>query len=387
LSRSAACAIVGGGVVGASVAYHLAARGVRDVVVFDRAPRAGEGSTGRATGGFRVQFARATEVQLSLLARAKLQRFADEIGGDCGYVAAGYLWIAEGEVQLDTLRTALAVQRANGVDDALEVDAGEIAEINPHLRRASVRGGTYCPSDGFIRPLQILDGYRRAAERLGARFVWDAEVVGFGRARDGSIATLRTTHDKIAVATVVNAAGAWAAHVAALAGFDLPVSPLRRQVAITVPTDALPATMPMTIYTGDGFHVRVRDGRVLLLVPSPGAADPFEVSVEPAWIDLVTRVARARVPCLETVEIDRAACWAGLYEMSPDGRAILGAAPGVPNLYFANGSSGHGVMHAPALGTLLAEIIVDGRATSLDISALQPGRFSDERARDRPELL
>lgn len=381
------CAIVGGGVVGASVAYHLAARGMRGVVVLDRAPRSGEGSTGRATGGFRVQFAGATEVRLSLLARAKLRCFADEIGGDCGFVAAGYLWIAEDDAQLDALRVALSVQRANGVDDAIEVDAGEIAEINPQLRRAGVRGGTYCPSDGFIRPLRILDGYRRAAERLGARFVWDAEVVGFDRACDGHITAVRTANDTIPAACVVNAAGPWAARIAALAGVDLPVTPLRRQVAVTVPTDALPATMPMTIYAGDGFHLRVRDGRVLLLSPSAGGADPFDVTVEPAWIDGVARVARERLPCLAAVEIDRAGCWAGLYEMSPDGRAIVGAAPGVPNLYFANGSSGHGVMHAPALGMLLAEIVVDGHATSLDSSALRPDRFSDDAARRSPELL
>lgn len=387
MSRSAACAIVGGGVVGASVAYHLAARGVRDVVVLDRAPRAGEGSTGRATGGFRAQFAGATEVQLSLLAREKLRRFADETGGDCGFVAAGYLWIAEDDAQLAALRAALAVQRANGVDDAVEVDADEIAQINPYLRGAGVRGGTYCPSDGFIRPLQILDGYRRAAERLGVRFEWDADVVGFDRGRDGTIATVRTKRDEIAVQNVVNAAGPWAARVAALAGLELSVSPLRRQVAITVPTDALPATMPMTIYAGDGFHLRVRDGRVLMLIPSAGGADPFDVSVEPAWIESVTRVACERVPCLEAVEIDRDACWAGLYEMSPDGRAILGAAPGVPNFYFANGSSGHGVMHAPALGALLAEIIVDGRATSLDVSPLRPYRFGDADEPRSTELL
>jgi sarcosine oxidase subunit beta len=360
---------------------------MRDVVVLDRAPRAGAGSTGRATGGFRVQFAGATEVQLSLLARAKLRRFDDEIGGDCGYVAAGYLWIAEDDAQLDALRTALAVQRANGVDDAVEVTPEAIAKLNPHLRRSGVRGGTYCPSDGFVRPLQILDGYRRAAERLGVRFVWDDEVVAFERARDGTIAAVRTARAEIPVECVVNAAGAWAARVAALAGVDLPVAPLRRQVAVTMPTDALPATMPMTVYAGDGFHLRVRDGRVLLLLPSAGADDPFDVGVEPAWIERVVRVARERLPCLAAVEIDRAACWAGLYEMSPDSRAIVGAAPGVANFYFANGSSGHGVMHAPALGALLAEIVVDGRATSLDAATLRPDRFAGAAAPGGAELL
>ncbi len=386
----AAVVVVGGGVVGASVAYHLAVRGARDVVVLDRAPGPGEGSTGRATGGFRVQFASPIEVRLSLLARAKLLRFADEVGGDCGYVPAGYLWLAANASERAGLRAALAVQRANGVADAVEVDLAAIAALNPAVAHEGILGGTYCASDGFIRPLQILDGYRRAAERLGVRFVWDAPVVGVRHGRDGRIAALRTSRDEIATAAVVNAAGPWAAGVAALAGAALPVVPLRRQVASTVPTGVLPAGMPMTVWAGDGFHLRVRDGRVLLLLPSAGAADPFDVRVEPEWIEAVTRIARRRVPALAGIAIDRAACWAGSYEMSPDGHAIVGAAPGVPNLYFANGSSGHGVMHAPALGQLVAELVLDGAASALDITALRPDRFAGAAraaAAGAPELL
>ena len=175
MNRSAEIVVIGGGVIGASVAYHLAAGGVRDVVVLDAAPQAGAGSTGRATGGFRVQFATAVDVRLSLLARAKLRRFAEETGGDCGYDPAGYLWLASDDAELAVLRAALAVQRANGVDDAVEVDPDTIARLNPALRRDGVAGGTYCASDGFIRPLGILDGYRRAAERAGVRFVFGRE--------------------------------------------------------------------------------------------------------------------------------------------------------------------------------------------------------------------
>ncbi|MEA2664406.1 MAG: hypothetical protein QOI11_1350, partial [Candidatus Eremiobacteraeota bacterium] len=209
--------------VGASVAYHLAARGVRDVVVLDRAPGPGEGSTGRATGGFRVQFASALNVRLSLLAREKLRRFAAETGGDCGYVAAGYLWLAANEAELAELRAALAVQRANGVADAREVGDDEIAALNPALRREEIAGGTYCASDGFIRPLGMLAGYRAAAERLGARFVWDAPVSGLRRGRGGRIEAVRTARDEIAAEHVVNAAGAWAGAFARLAEVALPV--------------------------------------------------------------------------------------------------------------------------------------------------------------------
>ena len=379
--------IVGGGVIGASVAHHLAARGERDVVVLDRAARPGEGSTGRATGGFRVQFASAVDVRLSLLAREKLRRFAEETGGDCGFVPAGYLWVAQRDDELAALRDALAVQRANGAGDAVELSAEEVLACNPALRPEGIVGGTYGASDGFIRPLQILEGYRRAAERRGVRFVWDSPVAGFRRARDGRITAVCTSRDEIAAGWVVNAAGAWAGSVARVAGFDLPVTPLRRQVAVTAPTAALPPRMPMTIFAGDGFHLRVRDGRVLLLLPSDGGTDPFDVSVEPAWVERVARAACARVPCLANVEIDRAACWAGLYEMSPDGHAIVGIAPGVPNLALANGASGHGVMHAPAFGQLVAEIILDGGATSLDVSALSPERFARAGAHAKRDVL
>ena len=379
--------VVGGGVIGASLAYHLAARGVRDVVVLDAAEAQGAGSTGRATGGFRVQFATAIDVRLSLLARTKLRSFTEETGGDCGYDPAGYLWLASNEAELVALRAALAVQRANGVDDAVEVDRETIARLNPAIDAGGVAGGTYCPSDGFIRPLGILDGYRRAAERLGVRFVWNARAIGIDRARDGRISAVRTERDVVAAGAVVNAAGAWAAVVARLAGAELPVTPLRRQVAVTVPTEALRETMPMTIFAQDGFHLRVRDGRVLLLLPVAGAHDPFDVTVDPAWVDSVARIAHERVPCLQDVTIDRAACWAGLYEMSPDGHAIVGRAPNVPNLYYANGASGHGVMHAPALGALVAEIVIGGAATSLDVTALRPDRFASAEPHGARELL
>ncbi len=382
MSRSAEVVVVGGGIVGASVAYHLAARGVREVVVLERASRPGEGSTGRATGGFRVQFASAIDIRLSQLALRRLEHFSAETGGDSGYVASGYLWLATDDQTLLTLRDALTVQRAHGVQNAGDVSVADITALNPALATAELRGGTFCPTDGFIRPLAILAGYQAAAERLGVRFRYDSEVTAFTLDRRGGVTHVRTARETFTTRTVVNAAGPWAAHVALLAGARLPVTPLRRQVALTQPTSVLPSTMPMTIFASDGFHARVRDDRVLLLMASPGAADPFDVSVEAAWIERVSAIARRRFPPLAGIAIDRAACWAGLYEQSPDGHAILGAATEVSNLYYANGSSGHGAMHAPALGMLLAELIVDGR-TTLDISPLAPNRF---RTLSREEL-
>ncbi len=379
--------IVGGGVVGASVAWHLASRGCRDVVVVDGSAEAGQGSTGRATGGFRAQFGTEVNVRLSLLAREKLLRFADEVGADPGFRACGYLFLAEREATLRALNAARDVQRRAGFAGARAVDVDEVREINPAVRTAGLVGGVFCPGDGFIRPMAIARGYAEAAARLGVRFAWGTECLGV-EVDGGRVVAVETTGGRISTGCVVNAAGAWAREVGRLAGVDVPVRPLRRQVALTRPFAGLPEEMPLTIFADDGFHLRVRDGRVLLLQPDdPPPGDPFSTKVDPAWIDAVAATARERVPCLAEAEVDRGGCWAGLYEMSPDGHALLGATPGVENLYLANGSSGHGVMHAPALGHLLAEIVLDGAAAAMDVHALRPGRFAEGRPNVASTLL
>jgi sarcosine oxidase, subunit beta len=374
----ASVAVIGGGVIGASVAYHLARRGWRNVVVLDRAPAPGGGSTGRATGGFRAQYATAVNVRLSLLAREKLRCFQAETGVDPGYAPCGYLWLAGSDEELAELERGQRIQHEEGLTEAVMLAADDVAGVNPAVATDGLVGAAYCPTDGFIRPLAILEGYLRAGSRLGVEHRWGVEATGFRRRPDGSIAAVETSQGAVEVEATVDAAGAWAAAVAAWAGVSLPVVPLRRQAATTSPCDLLPATMPMTIWTGDGFHVRVRDGRVLLLQPTPGVPDaPFDTRVDPEWVDMVERAAHARVPVLRRATVDRAECWAGLYEISPDKHAILGAAPECPNLFFANGSSGHGVMHAPALGQLLAEIISDGKASSMDATPLRYGRFAE----------
>ncbi len=386
--RPASVVIVGAGVMGASVAYHLAARGWRDVLVVDRSAGPGQGSTGVATGGFRAQYGTAINVRLSLFARERFLRFRDEIGADPGYLPAGYLWLAGTPTELDILRAGLEVQHAEGLHEVKEISPEDVALINPAVLRDGVIGGTFCPTDGFIAPLQVLNGYLAAALRRGVRVEWDTAVTGLISGPDGGIVAVETSRGRIATDAVVNAGGAWAADLAEHAGFSLPVTPLRRQIAVTVPCDLLPPTTPMTIFAGDGFHFRVRDGRVLLLWPSPGSpGDPFDISVDRDWIDAVTAMAHRRVPVLGDVAIDLASCRAGLYEMSPDKHAILGAAPGCANLFLINGSSGHGVMHAPALGQLLAEIMSDGSASSLDVTALRPSRFAEGRPNQVSGLL
>jgi sarcosine oxidase subunit beta len=385
---AAAVAVIGGGVMGASVAHHLAERGRRDVLILDRGAGPGAGSTGRATGGYRAQYATAVNVRLSLLSRAKLLAFEAETGVDPGYQPAGYLWLAGTEREMAALRAGREVQHAAGLREAVEVAPDDIRRLNPAVALDGIIGGAFCPSDGFLRPLKLVEGYLTAAERRGVRVAWGVAVSGMRRGSEGRITVLETSRGPIKVETVVNAAGPWAADVAAFAGVTLPVAPLRRQIVPTAPCDLLPADMPMTIWAGDGFHFRVRDGRVLLLWPTPGAPGrPYDTEVDPKWIDAVVAKAHERVPALRRAPIDRAGAWAGLYEMSPDKHAILGAAPACPNMYLINGSSGHGVMHAPALGQLLAELICEGQASSLDVTCLGPTRFAEGRLNPVSELL
>jgi sarcosine oxidase subunit beta len=327
-------AILGAGVVGASVAYHLARRGCT-VTVYDRASDFGAGSTAKATGGFRAQFDTEINVRLSLLSREKLLRFEQETGLNPGYAQHGYLFLACSDDELRALRDAQAVQHACGLAEARMIDAGEARTLNPKIGDGTIVGGAFCPTDGFIRPMNILRGYAEAARRLGVRFVFNAS--------------------EAEADVVVDARGAWC---------GAPVVPVRRNVVATVPTDVLPAEMPMTIWAGDWYHLRVRDGRVLLLWPDDPVLDDDE------WLSRVVEMTRRRMPCLNDVPLGER--WSGFYEMSPDGHALLGRV--AENRWVATGSSGHGVMHAPALGQLLAEMIVDGEA-SMDVSALNPGRF------------
>jgi sarcosine oxidase subunit beta len=384
--RSADVVVLGAGVMGASVAWHLARRGVK-VLVLDRGAGPGSGSTARATGGFRAQYATHINVRLSLLARARLESFAEDTGVDPGYAPHGYLWLAGNERELAALAGARQVQHEAGLPESTAVTCDEIQRLVPALAGDGIVGGTFCPTDGFLLPLRILEGYLGAAARMGTEVRWGVEVSGLELA-NGRVTAALTVEGRVACGAAVNALGPWAGGLMAETGFELPVAPLRRQVAATVPTRVLPPETPMTIFVGDGFHFRVRDGRVLLLWATPGVPGrPFDTRVDPGWLSQVTARAHARVPVLRSVPIDPGASWAGLYEMSPDKHAILGPTPGVPNLYLVNGSSGHGVMHAPALGQLLAEILCDGHATTLDTTPLAPERFAAGRLNAVSELL
>ncbi len=372
---SADIVIIGGGIIGASIAWHLASRGAGRIRVLERASTPAEGSTGRATGGFRAQYGTDINVRLSLLSLAQLLAFAEVHGVDPEYQPVGYLFMARGAETLQALRNSLQVQHGAGYADGHEVTPDDIRRLSPLVNAGQFIGGVFAARDGYINPRAMLTGLIESAKRARVNFSWNSECKAFERSADRVVAVV-TRDERIACDTVINAAGAWAASLGALAGVVVPVVPRRRHVAITMPTSVMPAHTPMTVDTDNGFHLRVRGDRVLLISPhDPLPTDPYDTNVDPAWLRELHAQAGRMVPALCNVALDEANCWTGLYENSPDGHLLFGACEGTSNFLLANGSSGHGVMHALAIGQLMAELVCDGCTSTLDMTALSPDRF------------
>ena len=361
--------IVGGGIVGASIAYHLASRGMRDVVVLER-EQIGSGSTTRNAGGVRLQFSTEINVRLSLRSLPRIERFAEEMGIDPELRQVGYLFLITEERDVAPFEASLAMWTRLGVP-ARRLDAAGVKEVFPELHVDDVRFATLCLRDGYCDPTSLLNGYVARAREKGVTFREHDGATAIERDGD-RVSAVRTAKGRIACATVVNAAGAWAAEVGRLAGVELPIRPLRRQIFVTDPVPGLDREFPLTVEFASSLYFHRESGGVLMGMVDPTDGPGFDASVN--WDFLPTVVERAlfRLPILERANVKTG--WAGFYEDTPDKHPILGAVPGLHGFICAAGFSGHGIMHAPATGELIAELIVDGR-TSLDVAPLSYDRF------------
>jgi len=380
MNETADVVIIGGGIVGASVAFHLAERGCTDVLIVEREAVQGLGSTGRATGGVRAQFATSINIRMSRYSIEFFARFEEATGRGCGYEPAGYLFVATAEAQLDYLQRTRERQRAEGLTNVELVGAEDVARRVPGLRTDDVLGGSFCQTDGFIAPLEVMRGFTGSAMERGVRVWTGTHVSGIG-VEHGRVVHVQTTRGCISTRAVVNASGAWAAGTARLAGVEIPVVPLRRQLVSVRPRAPLPDGLPMVIDMSDGFHFRPEAQNLdapgaLLAWPDDAETIGFKTDFDPSFTEKVFRRARSRARFLADAEVNASRCRAGLYEVTPDNHAIIGESAEVGGLFFANGFSGHGVMHSPATGRIVAELILDGRASLLDVSALGAERFA-----------
>lgn len=375
----ASVVIAGAGIVGASIAYHLAARGCRDVLLLERADAPASGSTGRSAGGVRHQFGSAVNVQLSLYSIARLQAFSEEIGGHASLRQVGYLFLHTDPATWAHYQGQAQLQRSAGVPVEL-LGADEALRLVPGARVDDILGASFCPWDGYCDPYGIAMGYLSRARALGARVQVNAPVMGVRR--DGSrVVALETAHETIGCDVFVNATGAWAGRVGALAGLDIPVQPYRRTIYMSDEFDGLPDGMPFSFDVSSGFYIR-KEGRALLFgLTNPDEPSSERLDVDWGWMETVLEAGMRRFPMLEEARLAHDRCWSGLYEVTPDHMPILGRHPDLANYVDASGFSGHGVMHSPATGLLMAEEILDGRAHTIDIDELRVSRFAGRELR------
>jgi len=384
--QTAEVVIIGSGIVGSSIAYHLTAAGCKDVLVLERETSQGKGSTGKSMGGVRAQFATPVNIQMSLYSIPFYASFDERLGYPAGYRPQGYLFCATSERHLAYLRTNYDKQIALGLKDVRLVAADEIRSLFPQLRSDDIVGGSFCSTDGFVDPYSAMTGFMTWATDHGAKLWKHAEVTAIGHDARG-VWEIETTRGTVATRKVVNAGGPWAAGVAKMAGLHLPVEPLRRMLVPTEPFDQFPHTAPMIIDMSNGFHFRPEALGFLLAWNDPEEKPGYKMDFEPGFIEKILTRAADRVPMFENLAVNPKSAWAGLYEMTPDHHPILGEAPGMPGFFLANGFSGHGVMHAPATGKILSDLILAGKCDLIDTSLLSLSRFSEGRMIEETVVL
>jgi sarcosine oxidase, subunit beta len=368
--------IVGGGIVGSSIAWHLTEGGCCNVLILERESHQGKGSTGKSMGGVRAQFATAVNIQMSMYSIQFYAEFDERLGQPGGYRPQGYLFVATRPSHLEYLRTNQILQKSLGLTQVRMLSRDDIVARVPQLRPDDILGGSFCPTDGFVDPYSVMVGFTTGACERGAR-VWRSTEVTAIHCDGSRISGVETTRGPVSTRVVVNAAGAWAAQVAALAGIDLPVEPLRRMLVPTEPFDGVSHEIPMVIDMTNGFHFRPESLGFLLAWNDPEETIGYKMDFEPTFIEKILMRAADRVPCFENVAVNPKRAWAGLYEMSPDHHCILGPVEDVPGFFCANGFSGHGVMHAPSTGRIVSDLILHGKTDVVShAEVLSPARFA-----------
>jgi sarcosine oxidase subunit beta len=372
--------VIGGGVIGTSIAYHLAKMGGPDVVLLEKEPILGTGSTGKCAGGIRQQFSTAVNVQLAMESVRFFQHFRHELDVDPDFRQYGYLFLATTEADEDTFRGNVHLQRRLG----LEVDVlspQQAQQLVPALNVDDVVLGTYCATDGYADPHSVVQGFAKGARQLGVDIQTGAVVTHIDVSK-GAVRAVTSSEGTIHTATVVDAAGPWFAEVAGMAGLELPVRPYRRQIFVTEPFGGIPECTPMVIDFAPSFYFRREGPGVLMGMSDEEEPSSFNTHVDWAFLARVAEQAMHRAPVLAQAGIMEG--WGGLYAVTPDDNPILGLVPEVEGFVCAGGFSGHGFMLAPAVGRAIAELILTGRSSQsispLTVHRLREGReFREER--------
>jgi len=369
MEKAADVVIIGGGIVGLSIAYYLGQKKAGRILLFEKG-QLGEGSTSRCVGGIRTQFSTEINIRFSLESLKTFEQFKEEFGVNPEFKRVGYLFLATTDREMKIFKENVRVQKKFNIP-VERLGPDEIRTRWPYLKIDDILGGTFCSWDGYAGPNEVLSGFASGAKRAGVKIYEGTEVLGISLA-NGKIRSVKTKGEEIFTPMVVNAGGPYAASIGEMVGVKIPIKALRRQIFITAPFHLTDNPIPLTIDFQRGWYFR-QEGDGLLLSGPLDLESGFNLNIDYKAMAEASENAIYRVPVLEKARIARG--WAGLYEISPDHHAILGEVREVKGFILANGFSGHGFQHCPAVGKVISELIVDGKASTIDLSPLSIERF------------
>jgi sarcosine oxidase subunit beta len=362
--------IVGGGIIGVSVAFYLARENFGRILLIEKEPLLGTGATCKAAGGIRAQFSDRTNIQMSMLSEQVFARFKVETDHEALFDQVGYLFLLEDDEDIVRFKEAYKLQRSLNLDVAL-LKPEEIAQYAPHASLDGIKLATFCHSDGLGDPAEFLTGYEKGARRLGVEISTETEAIGL-QLQGNRVVGVKTNQGDINCRHVIDCAGPLSKFLGKLAGVEVRVEPVRRQIVTTGPLSFIKPFFPMVVDVKSGLYCHKESKGMLLGWADPAVPPSTDISIDPNYTDAILEKALARIPQLEEAEI--ANQWAGLYEVTPDHRSIIGPDPQVEGFFHVTGFSGHGFMHAPAAGIVAAQMLC-GREPQIDIASLSPKRF------------
>lgn len=365
--------VVGGGIVGAAAAFELARKRAGRVVLVEREMLLGTGATARCAGGIRAQFSSEVNCRVSQLAEHIFAHFEEEVGVPAAYDQVGYLFCLTETEHVTAFRKNLAMWQNLGLP-AVWLSPDDIKSRLPEVETSDLLGGTFCSSDGLADSGEFMTAYEKQARVCGVTILSGEAVTGV-HTQGGRVTGVETPGHVIHAEHVINCAGPYAAEIGRLAGVSIPIVALKRQICKTAPLDWVRDDLPMIVDMGSGLYTHKESGGMLMGWADPAVKPGYDQSTDPDYTDQIIMRALARIPRLETASITNA--WGGLYETTPDHHAIMGPVDGLEGFWICAGFSGHGFMHAPAAGRLMAEWIVDGKP-SIDLTRLRYERFQEQ---------
>jgi glycine/D-amino acid oxidase-like deaminating enzyme len=369
LPSRAEVVIIGGGIMGVSIAWHLAEVGVRDVVVIER-DTLGAGSSAKPLGGVRATFSDANNVLLGHRSLAAFETFEAKFGVPIGLQQVGYLFLCRTEAELAAVQDSVRLQNSLGCNSRM-VSATDAYEINPFLDPAALLGASFSPRDGYAEPARVVAGYATAADQLGVRFCERTEVLQLSTRSDGAHSIV-SQRGEIVADTVIIAAGAWSTKLGAMLGIHLPIEAVRRQIGFTPQLSRPHRTVPFTLDLSTTLYFHNYRNGMLLGISNRDEEAGFCREFNYGWTRAFDEAAAVVAPTLASQRL--VGGWAGLYENTPDHNAMIGRAE-VPGVMYAVGFSGHGFLQGPAVGEIIRDLYLD-REPFLDPAPFSAARFA-----------